>query len=113
MSVEEIRQHQRYPVRWRAALIIGGNTAQVCKGITIEVSRGGAGLYTERQIPSGTTAILMLEIPNPNDGTKQHIKQEVQIVHSSLVGNISQFRTGLLFKGLTPENDRILARYIR
>lgn len=113
MSLEEMREHQRTPVRWRAALILAGNPNQICKGLTIEVSKGGVGLYTEKQIPVGTHAKLMLEIPGPAVGSKTHLQQDVQVVHSSLIGNISQFRTGLRFKNLSAENERILSRFIR
>lgn len=83
------------------------------KGLTVEVSKGGCGLFIDKQVPVGTNVRLILEIPGAPGGGKIHLQQDCQVVHCSLMGGLSQFRTGLRFKGLTSENDRILSRYIR
>lgn len=112
MSSEESRQHQRHPARWRAALIPSG-TNHIVKGVTLEISRGGAGLYCDEQLPNGTQCRLILEIPSNSVGNKTHMQQDCVVVHSSLVGNVSKFRTGIKFKTLAAENEKILAKFLR
>ena len=112
MSSEESRQHQRHPARWRAALIPAGSN-HIIKGVTLEVSKGGAGLYCDEQLPTGTQSRLILEIPGNSIGSKTHMQQDCVVVHSSLVGQVSKFRTGIKFKALAPENEKILAKFLR
>lgn len=112
MSSEESRQHQRHPARWRAALIPAGSN-HIIKGVTLEASKGGAGLYCDEQLPTGTQCRLILEIPGNSIGSKTHMQQDCVVVHSSLVGQVSKFRTGIKFKALAPENEKILAKFLR
>lgn len=70
-------------------------------------------MYCDEQLPNGTQCRLILEIPSTSIGTKTHMQQDCVVVHSSLVGNVSKFRTGIKFKTLAPENEKILAKYLR
>lgn len=113
MAAEDLREHARVPVRWRAALIVNGDNNHVHKGLTVEISKGGCGLFIDKQILIGSNVRLILEIPGGPGGNKIHLQQECQVVHCSLMSNISQFRTGLRFRSLTAENEKTLSRFIR
>ncbi len=104
MSIDR-REHKRLAAHWRAALQLGD---EILHGRTEDVSMGGACVLSEKSIPVGTTCLVYLEVPVPERQTKIPIRIEAKVVLSTLVGNISQFRIGLKFASLTPEDQALL-----
>ncbi|MBB5017524.1 c-di-GMP-binding flagellar brake protein YcgR [Chitinivorax tropicus] len=94
--MSEQRQHPRTQVHLRAALFQAGSREPI-KGQTVEISVSGAGILTDIALRSGQQYRMILEIFNVSAGEKQYIETMIDVIHCSLVGNISQFRCGVKY----------------
>ncbi|WP_137939048.1 PilZ domain-containing protein [Chitinivorax sp. B] len=94
--MSEQRQHPRMQLHLRAAVFVAGSREPI-KGQTVEVSISGAGILTDVALRIGQQYRLILEFFNAATNSKQYLETQIEVVHCSLVGNISQFRCGVKF----------------
>lgn len=103
------RTHPRTTISWRAALVEAGKR-NIIHARAVEISQSGAGLLSDEVLPVGMRYQLFLEVIDPARGNRQAIELACQVVHSTLVGNISQFRSGVKFTSQSQALQAALAR---
>lgn len=108
MSEENVREHRRVHVVWRA-VFRPKDSKVICRGKTTDVSYGGLAAYFESQLMAGQQGTLFLEMATPGR-PRICIEIESVVVYSTLVGHINAFRTGVKFKGSNAEYDTILRK---
>lgn len=107
MSEENLREHRRVHVVWRAVFRPKGSTHNI-RGKTSDLSMGGVAAYFESQLQVGQLGTLYLEVVKHGVLNKQFLEIECAVVYSTLVGHINAFRTGIKFKAINPEFVTIL-----
>jgi len=107
MSEENVREHRRVHMVWRAVFRPKGSKV-ICRGKTTDVSFGGLAAYFESQLISGQQGTLFLEMTSGRH--KVCVEFESVVVYSTLVGHINAFRTGIKFKSSSAEYDALLKK---
>lgn len=99
--MQEQRQHPRHHVTWRVAIFIRNSNAAI-PGKTQEISLAGAGILQPLNLAADTPCRLIFEIPSPDFTQRNYLELEATVIYTSLVGSVSEYRTGFKFKQTDP-----------
>lgn len=104
----EAREHHRYLVNWRAAIIHDGAQGKSSfYGRAHDISMDGASFCSDYNIQFTEAVILLLALPSLNAGQKkQTLEIRCKIVYCRL--SRQMFRVGLKFLGFKDEEKKLL-----
>jgi len=99
MTTKKQRQHARYPLSWRIALVFDETGERVAfHGKTRDLSLYGAAMHTHHNIVGGGTQIVLLAPPPLSVADCQTIIEvKARIVYSVYSSENMCFRVGLQF----------------
>jgi len=104
----DAREHQRYLINWRAAIIHGGaEEKSTFYGRAHDISVDGASFCSDYSIQFTGAVVLLLALPALNAGQKEQILEiRCKIVYCRLSRQL--FRVGLKFLGFKGEEKKVL-----
>lgn len=104
----DAREHQRFLINWRAAIILGGaEEKSTFYGRAHDISVDGASFCSDYSIQFTGAVILLLALPALNAGQKEQILEiRCKIVYCRLSRQL--FRVGLKFLGFKGEEKKLL-----
>lgn len=110
MTMKKQRQHARYPLSWRIALIFDETGERVAlHGKTRDLSLYGAAMHTHHNVVgAGTQIVLMAPPPLSKDDGQTIIEIKARIVYSVYSSENMCFRVGLQFTEFMNDSRAVL-----
>lgn len=107
------RSSGRRLVRWRAAVIPTHAPQTVIEAYATEVAAKSLSLFCTQQLFPNFSYRILLQIPDPAHIAATYVEVVGKPVHSSLVGHLGEYRTGLKLIETSPGYQSKIEQMLR
>lgn len=107
--MSEQRIQARKNVTWKVAVIVPG-TNQALPARTQDISITGGSIFSPAPLHPGQEYRLIFAVPDSQRTKHNYVETSAQVVYSTLVGQLNEYRVGMQFKMMSAQHKALLEK---